>query len=76
MDGDPMIKSSQTLPNSKELSVYTTFGACDGSKNYNKLFFSFHEKFWFHTVKIVSSEWRELVPRQRTGDCSEIHFLH
>ena len=29
-------------------------------------------KFWFDTD---STEWRELVPRQRIGDCSEIHAL-
>ena len=29
-------------------------------------------KFWFDTD---STEWRELVPRQRIGDCSEIHVL-
>ena len=32
-------------------------------------------KFWFYTDKIVSIEWRDLVPRQRIGDCSGIHFL-
>ena len=32
-------------------------------------------KFWFYTDKIVSTEWRNLVPRRRTSDCSEIHFL-
>ena len=31
--------------------------------------------FCFHTDKIVSIEWRDVVPRQRTGDCSGIHFL-
>ena len=30
-------------------------------------------KFWFDTDP---TEWRELVPRQRIGDCSEIHILH
>ena len=29
-------------------------------------------KFWFDTD---STEWRELVPRQRIGDCSKIHVL-
>ena len=29
-------------------------------------------KFWYDTD---STEWRELVPRQRIGDCSEIHVL-
>ena len=29
-------------------------------------------KFWFDTDSI---EWRDLVPRQRVGDCSEIHVL-
>ena len=29
-------------------------------------------KFWFHTDKIVSTEWRDLVPRQRICDCSGI----
>ena len=29
-------------------------------------------KFWFDTD---STEWRELVPRKRIGDCSEIHVL-
>ena len=37
--------------------------------------FPFPEKFLFCTDRIVSTEWRDLVPRQWTGDCSEIHFL-
>ena len=29
-------KTSHAFPNSTELSVYTTFAACDGSKNFNR----------------------------------------
>ena len=31
-------KTTHAFPNSNELSVYTTFGACDGSKNFNRFF--------------------------------------
>ena len=51
-----------------------TFGFCDGSENFNKNSSPSPVKFWFYTDKIVSAEWRDLVPRQRTGDSSEIHF--
>ena len=30
--------------------------------------------FLFYTDKIVSTEWRDLVPRERICDCSRIHF--
>ena len=35
--------------------------------------FPFLDKFLFYTDKIESIEWQDLVPRQRTGDCSVIH---
>ena len=34
-----------------------------------------HGKSPIYTEKTDSTEWRELVPRQRIGDCSEIHVL-
>ena len=36
----------------------------------------FPVKFWFYTVKIVSTEWRDLAQRQRVCDCSGIHHPH
>ena len=49
-------KASHAFPNSIELSVYTTFGACDDSKNFKK-FFPSHVKILFCTDKIESIEW-------------------
>ena len=60
--GDSMIKTSHALPNSIKLSVYTTFGACDGSNNFKK-FFPSHVKILFCTDKIESVEKQDLVPR-------------
>ena len=68
-------KSSHALPNFIELSVCTTFGLCDGSKNFNKLFPS-RVRILFCTDKIESIEWQDLAPRQRTDDCFEIHIHH
>ena len=68
-------KSSHAFPNSIELSVYTTVGACDGSKNFNKLFQS-HVQILFYTGMIVSTVLPSLVPLHRIHDCLEIHFLH
>ena len=34
------------------------------------------EKFLFGTEKTESREWQDLAPRQRIGDCSEIHLPH
>ena len=36
--GDSHDKTSHALPNSTELFVFSTFGLCDGSKNFNKRF--------------------------------------
>ena len=38
--------------------------------------FPSHEKFVFHTDKIESLEWQDLVPRQHIDDCFEIHLPH
>ena len=38
--------------------------------------FPSREKFSFCTDKIVSMEWRDLVPRLRIGDCFEIRLPH
>ena len=57
-------RSSQDLPNSSELSVWISFALCDGSRNFRKLF----------SVSCEVFEWHDLVPRQRTGDCLEIHL--
>ena len=57
-------RSSQDLPNSSELSVWISFALCDGSRNFRKLF----------SVSCEVFEWQDLVPRQRTGDCLEIHL--
>ena len=46
--GDSMIKTSHALPNSIKLSVYTTFGACDGAKNFSKFFSVSCEDFVLH----------------------------
>ena len=35
-------------PNSIEMSVYTAFGLCDGSKNFDKLFSVSCEDFVLH----------------------------
>ena len=51
--GDSMTKTSHAFPNSIELSVYTTFGACDGSKHVNE-FVPSHVQILFHTDKIES----------------------
>ena len=66
--------SSQDLPNSNELSqckfllafvtVWDTFVNS----------FPSPEKFLFGTDKSESIEWQDLAPRQRIGDCSEIHL--
>ena len=61
--------SSQYLPNSNKLSVWITFGFCDGKRNFRKFFSVPCE------VLVCHGLWRELVPRQRIGDCSEIHIL-
>ena len=34
------------------------------------------EKFLFGTDKTESIKWQDLAPRQRIGDCSEIHLPH
>ena len=43
-------KSSQDLPNSIEMSVFSTFGACDDSKNFNNLFSDSCEVFVFARI--------------------------
>ena len=72
--GDSMTKTLHAFPNSIKLSVHTTFGACDGSKNFNK-FFPPHVRILVCTDLIESIEWQDRVPRQRTGDCFEIRNL-
>ena len=68
-------KSSHALPNFIELSVCTTFGLCDGSKNFNKNFFRLVWGFCFARIRLNPLiEWQDLAPRQRTDDCFEIHI--
>ena len=51
-------RSSQDLPNSNELSEEITFGLCDRSRNFRKLFsascevFALHGKEWIHWMAI------------------------
>ena len=56
------------------LHVKKAFGFCDDSRNFRRLFFLSPVKFWFYTDNIVSTEWRDLAPRQRICDCFEIHL--
>ena len=52
-----------------------SFGLCDSSENLDKLFPS-RTKSLFCTDKIESTEWQDLEPQQRTGDCLLIHIPH
>ena len=65
--------SSHAFPNSIELFVQTAFGACDGSKNFNKFVPSL-VRFLFYSDRIDSIEWQDPAPRQRAGDCLWIHI--
>ena len=65
--------SSHDFPNSNKSSVWITFGFCDGSEHFRKIILRLLWSFGF--TQVVSTEWWDLVPRQRTVDyCSEIHF--
>ena len=52
---------------------YNFFGFTDGSRIFPNSFPS-PEKFSFCTDKIESIEWQDLVPRQRIGECFDIHL--
>ena len=67
-------RSSEDLPNFKEMSVWITFGLCDGSRNFLWTLFVSCEVFFFCTDKIESIEWQDLELRQRTRDSSVIHL--
>ena len=45
-------KTSHAFPNSIELSVYTTFGACDDSKNFLKKKFPSHVNIFFARIRL------------------------
>ena len=64
--------SSQYLPKSNKLFVWITFGCCDGRRKLSWILLRLLWSFWFDTD---STEGLHLVPRQRIGDCSEIHVL-
>ena len=60
---DSMINLHRICQIPSSLSVYTTFGLCDGSKNFDIF------------DKIESNEWPNLVPfRLRVGNCFEIQL--
>ena len=69
-------RSSQALPNSKELSVLMTLGFLSGSKNFCKLLCVFFEKFLFCTDTTGSIGWPSPAPRLHIDDCSEIQNFH
>ena len=58
----------------KKFSVELTFSFSDGSTFANSC--PSPVKSLCCTDKIESIEWQDLVPRQRTGDCFEIHLPH
>ena len=39
-------------------------------------FFPCHVQTLYYKDKIESVEWQDLAPRQRTGDCLQIHVAH
>ena len=55
------------------MTCQCTFVFSDGSRNFLHLFSVSWEVFLFCTDKLESSEWQDLVPRLRIGDCFEIH---
>ena len=46
-------KTSHAVPNSIELAVFSTFGACDGSKNFTNLFSVWCEDFVFARMGLI-----------------------
>ena len=65
-------RSSQTLPNSKEI----TLGFLSGSKNFCNLLCVSCVKFLFCTNTTGSIGWPSRAPRLHIGDCFEIHNCH
>ena len=69
-------RSSQDLPNPKELSVWMTFGFLVGSRNFILGSSGTPEKFLFCTGRIVTTVLPTLVPPRHVDECCVIHFLH
>ena len=68
-------RSSQALPNSKELSVKMTLGFLSGSRKFCKLLWVSCEVL-FCTDMLGSIEWLSPAPPLQIGDFFEIHNCH
>ena len=51
--GDSMVQLHMLSQIPIELSVYTTFGTCDGPTNFNKLFFRLVGRFCFARIRLT-----------------------
>ena len=72
--GDSMINLHR-ISNSNGLSEKFFLASLTARETFVNSFPS-PENFCSCADKIVSIEWRDLVPRQCTGDCFEIHLPH
>ena len=73
--GDSMI-SLHMLSQIPSSCLCIQLSVCATSPRILTSFFQSHAGIMFCTDKIESTEWQDLVPRRRTGDCLWIHIRH